>query len=251
MEETEINGKKYFIEMILSKNKTATARVKEGKIIIKIPNRWPESEKSKALEKLKARMFKAMERNPSRFEQVEISFNDGQQLALLGNTFNINIQNSKGRRSTARLIENNIKIRLAEGLNDEETKKRVRILIRKAISKSLLPVLTSRVQSINERHFNFQFKSIRIKEMTSRWGSCSSSGCINLSFYLLFAPEEVLDYVIIHELAHIRVRNHGGEFWNLVGSAMPDYLEKRKWLNKNASKISAAQNAPALNSYNE
>ncbi len=250
MEETEINGKKYFIETILTKNKTATARVKQNRVLIKIPSRWPESEKSKALEKLKTRMLKAMGKNPSRFEQTEITFNDGQQLALLGNTFSINIQNEKGRRSTARLIEDNIKIKLAEGLSDEETKKRVRILIRKTISKSLLPTLTGRVQNINERHFKFQFKSVRIKEMTSRWGSCSSRGNINLSFYLLFAPEEILDYVIIHELAHLKIRNHGGAFWNLVESAIPDYKQKRKWLNQNASKISPAKNTPpTLNSY--
>jgi predicted metal-dependent hydrolase len=246
MEEVEINGKQYFIEMLLSKNRNATARVKQDKIIIKIPNRWPEAEKSRVSDKLKTRIIKAIEKNPFRFAQPEIIFNDGQQLTVLGNTFNINIQKEKGKRSTARVKQNAIKIKLADGLSDEEIKKQVYRMVRKAVSNSLLPILTSRVQGINEKHFKFQFKRVRLKEMTSRWGSCSSRGFINLSFRLLFTSQEVMDYVIIHELAHLKEKNHGEAFWNLVSSAMPDYKEKRKLLNKNDLEMGLIQNTKLI-----
>ena len=237
MEEVEINGKHYLLEMFLSKNRNATARVKQNKIIIKIPNKWPETEKSKAFQKLKARMFKAIEKNPSKFEQPEIIFNDGQQFTLLGVVFNVSVQNRQGKKSTVKLKENVIQVKLVEGLSEHEAEKQVHFLVRKTISKLALPMLTERVKILNEKHFNFQFKNVKIKEMTSRWGSCSPNGSINLSLKLLFAPEEVLDYVIIHELAHLKIKNHGEAFWNLVKSAIPDYKEKKKWLNANAYKL--------------
>jgi predicted metal-dependent hydrolase len=74
---------------------------------------------------------------------------------------------------------------------------------------------------------------VRLKYLHSRWGSCSSSSNINLSTRLLFAPEGVIDYVIIHELAHLQELNHSPRFWRLVAEAMPDYQLKEKWLKDN------------------
>ena len=71
----------------------------------------------------------------------------------------------------------------------------------------------------------------------SNWGSCSSKGNINLSTRLLFAPDDVIDYVIIHELAHRIEMNHSPRFWKLVSDAMPDYKEKEKWLKVHGGKL--------------
>ena len=65
---------------------------------------------------------------------------------------------------------------------------------------------------------------------SSNWGSCSSNKIINLSTRLLFAPPEVIDYVIIHELAHLVEANHSKRFWDLVASKMPNYKEQEQWL---------------------
>ena len=69
------------------------------------------------------------------------------------------------------------------------------------------------------------------------WGSCSEKGNINISTRLLFAPEDVLEYVCIHELAHLIEQNHSEKFWQLVKNAMPNYQEKRKWLKENGDSI--------------
>ncbi len=71
---------------------------------------------------------------------------------------------------------------------------------------------------------------ISIREQKTRWGSCSSAGNLNFNWRLIFAPEEVLDYVVVHELAHRKEMNHSKAFYAVVGSVLPDYKSSRRWL---------------------
>jgi predicted metal-dependent hydrolase len=75
------------------------------------------------------------------------------------------------------------------------------------------------------------FPDLLIRKMISRWGSCSSAGRITLNLALIKAPKECIDYVIIHELCHFKVRHHGPKFWKLLHRLMPDFEERRKKLN--------------------
>ncbi|MDO8473069.1 MAG: SprT family zinc-dependent metalloprotease [Dehalococcoidia bacterium] len=72
-----------------------------------------------------------------------------------------------------------------------------------------------------------------VRSQLHRWGSCSAKGSINLNWRLVMAPQSIADYVIIHELCHIREPNHSSKFWELVASFVPDYRTHRKWLKEN------------------
>lgn len=74
---------------------------------------------------------------------------------------------------------------------------------------------------------------ISIREQKTRWGSCSSAGNLNFNWRLIFAPEDVLDYVVVHELAHRREMNHSKAFYAVVASVLPDYRQSQIWLRKN------------------
>ncbi|MFO7569160.1 MAG: SprT family zinc-dependent metalloprotease [Smithellaceae bacterium] len=76
----------------------------------------------------------------------------------------------------------------------------------------------------------FEPVGIRITSARSRWGSCSSENALAFSFRLMMAPIEAIDYVVIHELMHIRQKNHSSKFWHLVLEAMPQYKMHRRWL---------------------
>jgi predicted metal-dependent hydrolase len=76
------------------------------------------------------------------------------------------------------------------------------------------------------------FSAVVFKSQSTRWGSCSSAGNINLHWRLIQAPDAVANYVIIHELAHRREMNHGPRFWKLVGQHDPEYRSHRAWLTK-------------------
>lgn len=71
---------------------------------------------------------------------------------------------------------------------------------------------------------------ITIREQVTRWGSCSSKGNLNYNWKLIRVPEELLDYVVVHELAHRREMNHSRQFWEIVEQVLPDYRQRRKAL---------------------
>jgi predicted metal-dependent hydrolase len=75
--------------------------------------------------------------------------------------------------------------------------------------------------------------SVRISDARQRWGSCTSTGGLNFSWRLIQAPLEIVDYVIVHELVHLKQHDHSKKFWNKVRDIMPDYELRRKWLRDN------------------
>ncbi len=79
---------------------------------------------------------------------------------------------------------------------------------------------------------NIQFKDITLRQQKTRWGSCSSQGNLNFNWRLVHSPPEVIDYVIIHELAHRKEMNHSHRFWEIVRKYDPEYLKHRGWLKR-------------------
>lgn len=76
-------------------------------------------------------------------------------------------------------------------------------------------------------------KTVRIKQMSRRWGSCSSSGCISIDWRLVYAPKKVASYVVAHELAHLEVFDHSSRFWKVLQSIYGDFSHEHKWLKTN------------------
>ena len=73
-------------------------------------------------------------------------------------------------------------------------------------------------------------ESITIKQLKNRWGSMTKQGSINLNINLLKAPEDVIDYIILHELCHLKIKEHSHHYWDHVHRHMPNYQEKIDWL---------------------
>ncbi|MGI5841594.1 MAG: M48 family metallopeptidase, partial [Patescibacteria group bacterium] len=84
------------------------------------------------------------------------------------------------------------------------------------------------------KHFNknygFKFGKITIKAQKTKWGSCSKKGNLNFNFKIMVLPKDIRDYIIVHELCHIKEQNHSNKFWNLVAMTIPDYLSIKKQL---------------------
>jgi predicted metal-dependent hydrolase len=104
----------------------------------------------------------------------------------------------------------------------------------KKLAKQTIP---PRVEELALK-YGFSYKSIKITSAMTRWGSCTSKKNLNFTYRLVLAPPEVLDYVIVHELCHLRHMNHSRNFWNEVALILPNYKNRSKWLKEHGKTIS-------------
>lgn len=73
--------------------------------------------------------------------------------------------------------------------------------------------------------YNLSYNRVAIRNQKTCWGSCTSKKNLNFSYKLIFLPEHLMDYIIVHELCHLKELNHGKQFWNLVGEVLPEYKQ--------------------------
>ncbi|MGC8651666.1 MAG: M48 family metallopeptidase [Candidatus Micrarchaeia archaeon] len=248
MESIKVKGVDLTIEMKLKDTKNATARLRNGVILVTLPVRLGEEHRKEIYEKLKSRMIRRIEkRGISEFQSGGIEIKDGQSISAMGRSFTVSIRHCNNKRySGARVRGNEIEIRLASVVGKELEGRVASMLAIKAISRALQMSIEKRVRELNAAHFKAQINRVRIRDNTTLWGSYSmKSGNISINFKLLLAPSDMLDYVIIHELAHTRVHNHSRRFWALVAGAMPNYMEKRRWLRRNGGLLGMAASAGA------
>ena len=108
-------------------------------------------------------------------------------------------------------------------------RRRPRELLRAWFRLQARKAIVARVAELAKLH-NFRYRRVFVRAQRTRWGSCSSRGNLSFNFRLVMVPPEVLDYVILHELAHLRVPDHSPRFWKEVESLCPDYRSRRQWL---------------------
>lgn len=96
-------------------------------------------------------------------------------------------------------------------------------------------ILSSRV-SYYAKHMEVEYNSIKVKFQKTVFGSCSSKNNLNFNAIIVYMPTDVMDYVIVHELAHLKQMNHSAAFWKEVESILPNYKIARKWLKANGAR---------------
>lgn len=100
-----------------------------------------------------------------------------------------------------------------------------------AYKKQAERLIARKIDKLN-LDYKFKFSKISIRNQKTRWGSCSSRGNLNFNYKIIFLPEKMIDYIIIHELCHLKELNHSGHFWNLVAQKVPNHAIIRKDLQK-------------------
>jgi predicted metal-dependent hydrolase len=92
-----------------------------------------------------------------------------------------------------------------------------------------LILVKNKLEHFNQ-FYNFKYNKVTIRNQSTRWGSCSRRGNINFNYKLALLPENLVDYVIVHELCHLGEFNHSKDFWDLVARTIPDFKERRQEL---------------------
>ena len=201
-----------------SKRKTLSLTVlKDGNIIVKAPismkdeviNRFVEEKQGWIRSKLA--IFKE---NKTKFEDV-IGF---RQFLLYGNRYTI-------LKSQVKTIETNDKFQILVPSKCEDSKVlKVVVAWYKKIAKQ---VLSDRFAFIENR-IRLKASTLKFSDSKGRWGSCNSFGTVHLNWRVIMLPPDIIDYVIVHELCHLKELNHSKEFWMLVKKFLPEYEKQKK-----------------------
>lgn len=214
-------------KIIRSKRKTIALVIeRDGSLIVRAPLRIPEKTIRELVQQKTdwiTRGQEQMRQNQPRQRQ----FNEGEILPLMGQQHPIKIVQ---RQRTSLTFEGGV-FRLSEKAQPRASEAFSQWY--KQMAAILLP---ARLEALAKKH-NLRPKKVRISSARTRWGSCSTSGTISLTWRLVMAPPEVIDYVILHELAHLKHPNHSKDFWNTVAALMPDYKKHLNWLKKHGKDL--------------
>lgn len=177
---------------------------------------------------------KEFSKNPSLLNRFRvIVYQNGEFIRVFGKDFKLLIFEERRKGLSGKVVgDSHIEFKVPKDAEQDLLHKAIGQLLSRVLSDYFHKDIVNRVQYYNQKYFQEKIESIRLKNNQSNWGSCSSKKNINLSSRLLFAPVEVLDYVIVHELAHLKEMNHSSRFWKIVRDVMPDYEDKEVWLKK-------------------
>lgn len=233
----EVNGIKHPVKIHYEERRDCRVSIRKRTINIRIPAFLSEEEKRIELINLKQWAIDKLKESPEKFKpEAQKEYKDGDILALDCDEYVLKISFKNKLGSSARIEGSTIWLSISSNLSKEAQNKQISMLLSRCIAKKKIPELKKRIDKLNKNHFNQPLRKIFFKHNKSNWGSCSNAGNINISTRLLFAPDDVLEYVCVHELAHLIEPNHSKNFWKLVEKAMPTYKEKIKWLKENGDK---------------
>lgn len=150
----------------------------------------------------------------------------------IGKSFRLYFKITEGSsRTTTRLFANEIVVFSHQPIESPSVQKAARGAIERALHKEAGVLLPQRLKQLAGR-YGYSYRAVRVRKLTSRWGSCSSQQVISLSYLLIQLPWHLIDYVMVHELVHTEHMNHGPDFWEAFLAALPDAKARRKEIRK-------------------
>ncbi|MEP7196715.1 MAG: M48 family metallopeptidase [Saprospiraceae bacterium] len=213
---------------------SARVSLSKSKAIVRIPIMVAHSTKEEHLKWAKDWITKKLQKDKSLVSHFNPKpYLNETILEVRGTQFILYISETDGRSSASgRRKTNQIFIQLPSGLTPRIRQQTCVTVIHRIMSQAYIGHIRNRVNELNEKYFRKEINEIRLRNNTTNWGSCSTNKNISISSRLLLAPNFVLDYIIIHELAHLVHHNHSERYWKLVESVLPNYMEAEDWLKK-------------------
>ena len=212
-------------QLIRSKKrrKTLSLQIKEGgQIVVYVPHRTPEGEIERFLERHRSWISKKVAEKEGGIRQPERSFLPDEKFFYLGEAYPLEIHEGTERGQALTLS-------FGKFILSRDCIEKARDLFVVWYKKEAKDRLAERVDYYSNR-FQLFPKGLKITSAKSRWGSCSRDNRLCVSWRIMMAPLSVIDYILIHELVHIKEKNHSRRFWSTVESILPDYKRHRRWL---------------------
>lgn len=164
----------------------------------------------------------------------EKEYISGEQILFLGRKYRLKIKEGEKKCSSVpKMVGRKIFISTNQNLEPDEKKKFIKDRLLNWYFSIAAQIIKPRVERYSKL-MNIIPRGIKIKDHKKRWGSCSTDGILRFNWRIAMAPISIVDYVVVHELCHLKIKNHSADFWRFVSLAMPDYQSRRHWLKNNA-----------------
>lgn len=161
---------------------------------------------------------------------------DGEYFLYRGNNVELKIRKHQGEKVKIFLEGQVLEVYLPQNLQDRDCAPNVQAALLTWYKAQAYRVLQHKLDNQAQR-MKVIFQTFRLKEQKTRWGSCSSKGNLNLNWRIIMAPDAAIDYIIIHELAHLTHLNHSKKFWQRVAEFMPEYAHWKKWFKDHGQEL--------------
>jgi predicted metal-dependent hydrolase len=226
------------------RRKTSEIIVDEKEIILRVPFDKPLSEIEKILSnKIRWIIEKQKQQEKKEKEIIQPTYQQDSTLPYLGNNYRLKIirkNESKNNEYDEITFNDGIFIAILKN-NKKNIEKNNEIQRTKLLYENWLKQKCNSVYERKLTQFSKELdvipKNFVIKNLKNRWGSLSKKGTIVLNIHLIKAPEQIIDYIIIHELCHLKIQGHSHHFWKFLKQFEPDYEKKIKWLELNSKNI--------------
>jgi predicted metal-dependent hydrolase len=206
----------------------------EGITLI-IPQRFPEKEIPNVFQQNEKWLLKNLRKLEEKRRKIpDRKYVFGEIFPYLGKEYSLYITRNGNRYISVMLTDNRLDLALPDAVSPEP--RLIREVLEKWYRLRARAEIVPRVQRFAEE-MGVSYKRIAIKNQRTIWGSCSQKGNLNFNFRLVMAPEPVLEYIIVHELAHLKEPNHSPRFWDIVGRVIPEYSIHRKWIKEHGFEL--------------
>ncbi len=232
----QYRGENIEYSLVQSRRKTISISVEpDQKVLVKAPIQASREQIQKIVEK-KVSWIARKREEMAKCQTKKQDLADGRKLWYQGKAYSLQIiiekdtMNEKADCRTC-LCGEKLKVYVKQGQEEE-----IRQNLMQWYYAEAGKWISQRVEYFN-KDLKEYINRICIKDQKSRWGSCSSKKNLNFNWRIIQAPPEVADYVVVHEMCHLRQMNHSPQFWAEVAGILPDYKERRQWLREKGQRL--------------
>lgn len=228
-ENIEINGQQ--VELIVRRNSRAKnigIRVDHSmRVILTVPRASLKNEALKFLDKNHKWLSKVLKEYQSESEVTANNIREGMIVSVMGRPYGV--VRFKTMRTYYKFDEATRTLYLRKDDNEKESLKRFYVSLAKKCFEQKCIFYADLL--------GLRFEKIAVRDQSSRWGSCSAKKTLSFSWRVILAPEEVVNYLVLHEICHLKHMNHSKRYWDLVNSVMTNHKKYDKWLKDNGLKL--------------
>jgi len=224
------NGLNFQLIRSKRRRKTISLHIKEdGRIVIYAPYHTPRGEVEGFIKEKGSWIIKKISEKERSIKETEKAFIPGEKFLYLGECYPLEIEKVNNK---------NVPLKLSFGkfVLDQGHAAKAKDLFTQWYKKEAKEKIEERVHYFSHRLELFP-KGLKIRSAKYRWGSCSRDNRLSFSWRIIMAPLSVIDYVLIHELVHIKEKNHSKRFWASLEAILPEYREHRFWLKENGHRL--------------